>query len=209
MKYLTALFSVFILIANVEASPPKGFLKGPYFMLQGGIFDFTADNNARTGAKVGKNYEPIVGFNFGWNLYDSIASELQVRYTTNKNNGNREHVVKANFNFVYSFIMDKFANRESTRFIPFLQGGPMLLLAAVPGDPASSDKILSLWGPGVGIGGGLRVLYKRYIYFGLLAQSDFVILPDRNQNISGVNTKIIGGGPDAQFGVTGTIGVHF
>ncbi|MBI2342384.1 MAG: hypothetical protein HYU98_06610 [Deltaproteobacteria bacterium] len=209
MKYLAALFLLLFFIANADAAPPKGFHKGPYFMLQGGIFNFAADNNVRTGAKVGRDYEPAVGFNFGWNLYDWMAPEFQVRYTTNKNNGNREHVVKANFNFVYSLITDSLADRESIRLIPFLQSGPMLLLAAVPGDPTSSDKILSLWGPGIGVGGGLRVLYKRYVYFGLLAQSDFVVLPDRHQNVGGVNTKIIDGSMDAQFGATGTIGVHF
>ncbi len=195
-------FWILILPSSAFAKPPQGFHEGPYILINGGLFNYTADNNIHTGEKVGRDFEPTVGFNFGWNLTDWIAPELEVRYSTNKNNGNREHVVDVNLNAVYSFIIDE-------HFIPFIQGGPMAQFAAIPGDPGSNDRVIGYWGPGVSLGAGLMVMFLQYGYVGILGQYDFLHLPAKNQSIGGITTQITAGGWDPQFGASIQTGVHF
>jgi len=191
------------------ARPQKDFLRGPYFMVGGGIMGYSADKNIRLNKKVGRDYEPDVGFVFGWNIVDYIAPELQVRYATNKNSGNREHLVTANINCVVTPIIDGMTDWENVKILPFVQGGPALHMAAVPGDPASSDKTIPLWAPGFGVGGGLRFLFGEYVFAALLAQVDFVDMPAKYQDIGGKSTKILAGGWDTEPSFNGMIGVHF
>src|SRR3989338_6958293 len=128
------------------ASPSSGFHKGPYFLLEGGVLNFEAD-------KVARNYEPTVGFHFGWNLKNYIAPELQIRYATNKNNGNREHIINVNVNTVFTFITNQLTKKNSVRLLPFIQGGVIAQFAAIPGDTSSTDRTVPMWGPGIGLGG--------------------------------------------------------
>lgn len=204
MKVRSLIICLFVIcdMAQALASPPTGFHKGPYIMLNGGILNYTVDNNQRTGAKVGRDIEPSIGFNFGWFIKDSIAPELMVRYSTNKNGGSREHVVNVNLNAIYSFIV-------SPTIIPFAQIGPVAQFAAIPGDPSSSDRTIALWGVGAGAGGGIRLLFLKYGYAGLLAQMDFIKLPSKYQDISGTSQRIIKGGFDVQPALSALAGFHF
>lgn len=207
----TALFVVCLLLPaySAHARPPSGFHEGPYFMLEGGLLNFSADTNVRTNTKVGHDYEPAAGFTFGWNLVDWIAPEFEVKYTTNKNGGNREHVVNVGMNAVLYLITDQMTDFKSIHILPFVLAGPVFQFAAVPGDAASSDKTMSAWGPGFGAGAGIRMLFAKYGYAGITVRSDFVLLPDKSQNIGGATAKIMDGGFDVQLGLMGYIGVHF
>lgn len=210
-KICTLLFLLFLLFSSniAIARTPTGFHEGPYFMLMGGVLNYTADDNARTGASVGRDYEPCFGFNFGWNLKDYIAPELEVRYATNKNSGNREHVVNVNLNAVYTLLIDPLTRSKNVKVLPFIQAGPMVQFAAIPGDPLSSDKTIPSWGPGLSIGTGLKILFLKYGYAGLMMQTDFLSLPTKKQNILGVDTVIVKGGWDVQLDFLAMFGAHF
>ena len=196
-------------ICPAANAQPSGFHEGPYFMLHGGLLNFSADNNVRTSTKVGRDFEPSVGFNFGWNLKDWIGPELEVRYATNKNGGNREHIVNVNINAVYSFIIDQLGISKNSAVIPFIQTGPAIQLAAVPGDVLSTDNTMAVWGAGFGVGAGVKILFKRYGYAGILGQSDFIHLPNKYQNIGGSMVKVMNGGWEPEVGVSLMAGVHF
>lgn len=200
MKY----FAIISLLAAwpALAAQPSGFHEGPYFLLSGGILNFSADNNVRTGARVGSDFEPAVGFHFGWNITDNFAPELQVRYSTNEESNAREHVVNVNLNGVYSFIINSY-------FIPFVQAGGAALISAVPGDTASSDNLMSMWGGGIGFGAGIKTLFKKYGYAGILVQTDILQLKTNYQDIGATYQQITKGGWEALFGASALVGVHF
>jgi len=195
--------------ATALAKPPKGFHEGPYFQFSGGVFQYTGDDNTRTSTRTANDWEPLIGFNFGWNVTDYFAPELQVKYSTNANSGNREHVMNVNINGVLTFITDYLTQMKNFKVLPYVQAGPMAQFAAIPGDPLASDSSIFLWAPGVSIGGGVRFMVSRYGYFGVMAQSDFVCLPEKSQNVAGTNEVIIGGGWSAQPAFLGLAGVHF
>jgi hypothetical protein len=195
--------------AGALASPTKGFHEGPYILLNGGFFYYTADNNVRTGTKTNNDFEPTVGFNFGWNLKDYFAPELQARYSTSSNGNAREHVVDVNFNAVLTLVIDQLTSSKKIKLLPFLQAGPMLQFASLPADPASSNKTISVWAPGFSVGGGLRVLFLRYGYAGILGMCDFVSMPEKQQNFGGTDQVVIKGEWNAQPAFMGLLGVHF
>lgn len=198
-----------LISSAAESAIAKGSLKGPYFLVNGGASYFAADNNVRTGAQVGRNFEPSGGFHFGWNIFNQFAPELEARYTTNRNGGNREHIATLNVNAVYSIILKKLTDFKKVKILPFLQAGPVIQLASLPGDPESTDGVITTWGQGFGFGGGVRFLIKTYFYLGALAQLDFVSFPDKFQTVGGASTKIISGGWKTEPAFSGNIGVHF
>jgi len=209
-KIILLLAAITAASGAAEARAPKGFHEGPYFLLSGGMFTYTADNNARRNTTTGNDIEPTVGFNFGWNIKDYIAPELQTRYTTNRNSGRREYVASININAVYSFVTPQLTSFKNNVYIlPFLQMGPVFQFAAVPGDPDADTSTLFQWGAGIGVGGGAKVLFGRYVYLGILAQSDFLYLNEKKQDIGGVPAIILNGGWDGQLAVSGLAGCHF
>ncbi len=209
MKKIWILFGLCILSfgSSAYAKAPVGFHEGPYFLINTGVRNFTADNNARTGAQVGRNFEPVVGFNFGWNLTDYFAPELQARYSTSKSNGSREQLVNVNVNAIYFLVIDQLTS-SSVYILPFLQGGPVVQAGVIPGDPSVGGTITVVAG-GFGVGGGVRVMFLTYGYVGILGQVDFIDFPGKSQNIGGVDTTILKGGWDPQIGATFEAGVHF
>ncbi len=119
--------------ANAFAKPTTGFHEGPYLLANVGILNYTVDNNIRTNTQVARDWEPSYGINFGWNIKDYIAPELEIRYATNKNNGNREQAVDVNLNVVYTFIATPLVMNDAMAFLPFVQAGPMVQFAGIPG----------------------------------------------------------------------------
>lgn len=211
MDKLTRLLIIMIILipSTALARPHKGFYEGPYLRIIGGMTSATFDNNSRTGAKMAGDFEGVYGFHFGWNLWDTTAPELEVRYATKKVRDNREHIVNTNLNIKYSFITDGLTGLGHLNIMPYVQGGPALLLAAVPGDPESSDRIMPAWGLGIGGGAGVDFLISRYLYFGLIVQADIHYIPSVNQTVNGTSQKIIAGGWEPQLGVLGAAGIHF
>lgn len=204
------IISILLIPAAVFAKPRKGFHEGPYLNIIGGLISATFDKNDRTGEKTGGDYHGNYGFDFGWNLWDTTAAELEVRYMTTKATGNREHIVNINTNIKYAFIFDALTNiKGSLHILPFVKGGPSAIIAAVPGDPLANYSLMTVWGVGVGGSIGADFMVKRYIYFGFLVQGDMHHIHPVYQNIGGANTKIIKGGWSPQLGVLGSVGVHF
>lgn len=209
MKKVICLILLFFAISSTSFAAPKGFHEGPYFMLNAGLINYTVDNNARTGKKVGRDIEPAFGFNFGWNITDAIAPELLVRYATNKNDGNREHVINTHLNVVYSFLINSLIKHEKFRVMPIVKAGLVAQLAALPGDPLSNDDKVAVWGIGPSFTLGVRAMITRYVYCGINGESNFIRLPAKYQGISGIKAKILSGGWDLQLGLVGEFGVHF
>lgn len=211
MGRFTAVIVILIIITPslTLAGAPKGFHEGPYLRIIGGLNSVTFDNNARTGAKTGSNYHGGYGFQFGWNLWDEFAPELEVRYTTTKVRDNREHLVNVNLNIKYSFVTHILTKMKHLQILPFVQGGPTGMVAAVPGDPESNDKFMPTWGLGVGAGAGVDFLIIKNIYAGILIQADIYYVDLVHQNVNGVNQTILAGGWEPQLGVMGAAGVHF
>lgn len=192
--------------------PPKGFHEGPYLRLIGGVNSSTFDKNARTGQKTGNDYEGTFGAEFGWNIWDSAGPEIQLRYVTKKVRNTREHVVNINLNLKYNFVTNALTDLAGGKLhiLPFVQGGPAALIAAVPGDPAAAgDDVMAVWGVGGGLGVGSDFLILKYLYLGFIVQVDVHYIPSVKQNINGVKQTIIAGGWEPQLGVLGMAGVHF
>jgi len=209
MKKVICLTLLFLIVSMTSSAAPKGFNKGPYFLLNAGFIHYTVDNNARTGRKVGRNIEPAFGFDFGWNITDEIAPELLIRYATNKNNGNREHIVNTHLSAVYNFLINGLVNHKIFHIIPIVKAGLVAQLAAIPGDPLSNDDKMAVWGIGPSFSAGVRAMITRYFYCGINGETNFIHLPAKYQEISGTKTKILSGGWDLQLGLVGEVGVHF
>lgn len=210
LQKLAIIAAIIIVPSLALARPPQGFHEGPYIRFIGGMESVTFDNNRRTNQKVGQDYEGTVGFQFGWNLWDSTAAEFEGRYvTTQISNERREHVVNVNLNIKYSFITNGLTDIGYLHILPFVQGGPAALFAAVPGDPSTSDKILSVYGLGFGGGAGIDFLIGQYVYFGALFQADLYYVPVVRQNMNGSLQRIVGGDWEPQIGILGAAGVHF
>jgi hypothetical protein len=207
---LTAFVLIIFSSGVANARPPKGFHEGPYLLFSGGMLTYTADDNVRTKTSTGNDIEPTFGFNFGWNLKDYVGAELQARYSTNRNAGVREHIATANISAVFTLVTPQLTNfKKPVYVLPFVQAGPAVQFAAVPADPAAGGGTLLHWGIGPSIGGGVRVLFARYFYVGVLAQVDFLYLNEKKQDIGGVQTVILNEGWDGQIGISGLAGCHF
>ncbi len=190
--------------------PRKGFMKGPYITLTGGVMQFDWDKNSRTGVEEGAPWEPMMGLGFGWNLNDWLAPELLIRYTTDDNQGRREYIAGANFGFVFSWLAKPLLDFEKWRVLPFIKPGFGLQVAVLPGDPSSADNKVTSIGFGPSVGGGIRFLYNKYLYFGLEAQEEIL----KQQNViqtlnTGATLQIYKGGWVSQFETFATIGLHF
>lgn len=206
---LLLILFILLLPAIVCAKPSKGFHEGPYLRIIGGLAATEFDNNPRTGDNQGGDYQGCFGFQFGWNLWDSTAAELEGRYSTKKIRDNREHLVNINLNIKYSFIVNGLTDLGGFHILPFVQGGPAALIAAVPGDPASNDRIIGVYGGGFGGGTGVDFLIKQYIHFGIFIQADVYYINPVNQTIGGRSQRVIKGGWEPQWGILGAAGVHF
>jgi hypothetical protein len=212
MKFcrITVFLTIILLPALTFADYRKGFNEGPYLRIIGGVSTVMFDNNARTGEKTSHDYEGAFGFQFGWNLWDHAAPELEVRYVTKRVRTSREHVFNINLNMKYSVITNGLTNIAGTlNIMPVLFAGPSVLLSAVPGDQLTNDALMTVWGIGFGGGAGVDFVFKRYISFGIIIQGDALYISPAYQTINGTRWKIINGGWEPQLGILGAAGVHF
>ncbi len=193
------------------ARAPRGFNQGPYLQFIGGAMNIGFDNNAYRHESFGHEFEGCYGFNFGWFVYDHLAPEIEVRYSTNKSHGSREHILNLNLNVKYSLITDTLTNEDINKLpvIPYIAGGAAIQLSNIPGDPDSNDPAMNIVAPGLGASGGIDFLYFKYAYFGIQVQGDFIHVPEESQMINGSMQKVISGGWDPQVSFLGKAGVHF
>lgn len=217
VKRLPTILLLFISITwtlPAWAKPLKGFNEGPYLCLEGGVVQADFDRDEQTGTKIGHDFEGAVGLVFGWNIWDWFSAELEGRYGTNTTSGRREHLVGANVNGRYFFILDALTDFQSLRIIPTLKGGFSFRVVSLPGNPNSTDTAVTTFGWGPSVGGGISFLVKKYLFFGLDVQEDLLFFDDTRQNLTvngaaAPNTLIYKGGFYPQFSAMAFIGVHY
>lgn len=194
------------------ARPAKGFHTGPYLVLEGGAMQADFDTDQVTGQRQGNNWEPAVGFVFGWNIYDSLSAEMQGMYTTDKNGGRRIHIASANVYARFTLITDTLTDFPTFRILPFAKIGMGFRGTVLPATPTSAnpdDKITQI-GLGPSVGGGLAFLWKKYFYFGIDMQGDLYLYDDIDQTVGGVpNTRVYNGGFHPSFTGMVFVGVHY
>jgi hypothetical protein len=205
---ITAIAALLLASASAECRPDRGFNEGPYLDLLGGAGQFDFDYNQATQSKVGGDFEPLVGIIFGWNALDQLSAEIQARYTTNKNSGQREHIANANLYAKWMPIFDALTDFQSLRILPFVKGGMGITVAVVPGGDASTKMTMIGFGPSVG--GGIAFLWKKYVHFGIDVQEDFLYFGDQRQTVGSTPDALIyKSGFFHQFSGMGFIGVHY
>ena len=212
-RFLYLFFAFFIAGPAFADSWHKGMHTGPYLLGSGGLQQLSWDINARTQKQEGNRSEPLAGFTFGWHLNDWLSPELETRYTTSNNAGRREHMAIINIGVSNTLLWRPLMGVGSFNFFPYCNANLGVGLASLPGDLNASDDRLSVFSIGPGIAGGIRVQWKRYIYFGVQAQEDYLYHSDKSQNIAigGVVTReiVYDGGFKPQFALQGMVGVHY
>jgi len=203
-----------VFASSAEAKPRRGFHTGPYLAIEVGAGQNDFDTNQRTGEKVGADFEPIIGFLFGWNIYDWFSTELSGRYATSKVADKREQIGSASINAKFFLITDALTDFPTLRILPFAKVGAAFKVVALPGDTgAMKDDVLTSFAYGPSVGGGVMFLWKKYVYLGINVQGDFLIFEDKYQDInnggSATSTLIYKGGFIPQFITTAILGVHF
>jgi len=215
MRRILATTIALAILATAQASwarPAKGFHTGPYLVLEGGALHADFDTDQVTGQNQGNDWEPTVGFVFGWNIFDAFSTELQGMYTTDKNGGRRIHIASANIYAKLFLITDTLTDFPTFRILPFAKAGMGFRATILPSTPAASnpdDKVTRI-GLGPSVGGGLAFLWKKYFYFGIDVQGDLYIYDDIDQTVAGVpNTRVYDGGFQPSFTGMAFVGVHY
>lgn len=200
-----------VLSQDASARPPKDFHDGPYLVLEGGIWQSDFDTDEITGQRQSNDWEPVVGFVFGWNMYDWFSTELQGKYTTDKNNDRRTHIASANVYAKFTLIADALTDFSSFRALPFVKAGMGFRAAVLPNTPAvNPDDSRTQLGYGPSVGGGIAFLWKKYFYFGIDVQEDLYFYEDIAETVGGVpNTIVYKGGFHPSFSGMGFVGVHY
>ena len=206
---LAAVATAILVTASAEARPQKGFHSGPYLVLELGAMQEDFDRDQVTGQDIGSDFQPSFGFVFGWNIWDFFSGELQGRYSTNLSKSRREHIASANAYGKWTFIADALTDFPSLRILPFVKGGLATRVSALPGTPGSSNSVVTRFGVGPTAGAGIAFLWKKYFYFGIDVQEDFLFFNDIDQTVGGVMRRVYDGGFHPSFSASAMIGVHY
>lgn len=216
ISLLRVAFAATLLLVHLSAPspafarPPRGFHTGPYLALEIGALQEDFDFDRVAALSVGRDFEPVFGFLFGWNIWDSFSGELQGRYATDFNAGRREHIACANAYARYTFIADPLTDFPTLRILPFLKGGVAVRINALPGTPGTDKNVVARAGVGPSAGGGVSFLWKKYFYFGIDLQEDLLILGDIDQTVGGIpGTLVYEGGFHPSFSAMAMVGVHY
>ncbi|MBI4212228.1 MAG: hypothetical protein HY540_06275 [Deltaproteobacteria bacterium] len=215
MKRCISLFIFFSLFTHhlIAHAWEKGFHEGPYLLFEGGVLQSDFDTDQVSGAQIGRDFEPSFGLIFGWNITDTIATELKGLYSTNLKSDRREHIVATNINLRYSFLVDALV-RNKLKIMPYVKIGPAVRLTAFPGNPQSSDQLIPSYAIGPSAGGGLMFIWGKYLSIGLDAHEDFLLFNDNRQDLdlaspAQTNQLVYKGGLHPQFGAGILFGVHY
>lgn len=197
-----------------KAKPPKGFNTGPYLLAEGGIMQANFDYDQYSNINVGHDWEPVFGVIFGWNIWDWFSAELEGKYGTNKKASRREHLVSANLNAKYFFITNALTDFPSLRIMPTVKIGASFRVAVLPGNPNSTDTMVTTFGGGPSLGGGVTCIWKKYFTFGFTIQEDLLFFENVRQTltVNGTtvpNALIYEGGFKPQFSAMVIVGAHF
>lgn len=171
---------------------------------------FDWDINQRSGVEEGRRYEPMIALGFGWNVLDWMAPELFLRYSSNRNLGRREHIAGANIGVAFTWAPKPLIDFKKWRILPFIMPETCFQVVVLPGDPNANDDRISSKGVGGGIRGGIRFLFKEYLYFGFEAEEEFLYHEGQTQMLrQGGTAQIYKGGWKPQFSVFTIVGIHY
>ena len=201
----------FCLSLEAKAKPiRRGFYEGPYLTLSGGVLQFDWDINQRTKVEEGHSFEPLLVLGFGWNINDWIAPEMQLRYSTNFNGGRREHIAAINLGGAFTWIAKPLTDFRLWHILPFIKPSFTVQVSSLPGDPLAADHRVTIVGVGPNIGGGIRFLFKDYLYLGIEVQDELLQQSNKSQTLNpGGSNLIYAGGWKQQFLALGMVGIHF
>lgn len=215
MKHRTIISFLAILLllsfaSTVSARPRRGFHTGPYLLFEIGALQADFDTDAVTGEQVGHDFDATFGFLFGWNLWDEFSTELQGRYGTNLRAGRREHIASGNIYAKYTFIINALTDFPTLRILPFLKAGMASQISVLPANRDSTNETATQIGLGPSPGAGIAFLWKKYFYFGIDIQEDFLFYDDIRETVNGVpDTLVYRGGFHPSFSAMAMIGVHY
>jgi len=207
---IVAVLSMLLQTDSVQARPVKRFHTGPYLVFEAGAVQMNYDKNEADGIDVGRDFEPSIGFLFGWNLNDEFSAELQGRYATNANGARRIHAGSGNIYGKYTFIFDPLVDFNSLKILPFVKVGGSFRIASLPGASSAGSGNVTQFGAGPSPGAGITFLMFKYFYFGIDLQYDLLFFRDVRQTVAGMpGTTIYRGGFHPSFGGSAMLGVHY
>lgn len=222
----TAIAIVVVLFAFIFASSSawadnsteKGWHKGPYLLLMGGMMQAGNDTNVDTNRRFDGKFAPAVGLTFGWDITDWIGPMLNLKYgfdTDDVGNGTadypiesaREHIINIELVAKGTLLTNWKNISETFKFLPYFKLGGAAHGLYVNA-PTGNNKIGS-WGAGIALGGGVDFLFKKHFSFGIDITEDLLWLQSVKKTVSGSEKEILKGGFTPQFSLMGTVGYHF
>lgn len=225
MKKIAAVFilvAMFIATSNAIAGPKfpeKGWHKGPYLFVMGGMTQAGNDRNVDTNMRFASIFAPAVGLTFGWDIADWIGPMLSLKYgfdtdTVGNNTPNhpvqnaREHIINIELMGRVTFLTGWKNISEKFKILPYVKVG-----GAAHGlyiNAAASANKGGSWGYGPGVGAGIEGLIIDKIWVGIDLQENLLFLQSVKKTVGGTpNTEILKGGFYPQFALMGTVGYHF
>jgi hypothetical protein len=201
--------------------PEKGWHKGPYVAVHGGMIQATDDRNIQTGVQFNGTFNPSVGLTFGWDINDWLGPMMQFSYSTatgRVGNGTpnypienaRQHIMSFSLfaRAVIPYFLKAKWQPRNIKILPYFKlggtGYGMLVNAGSNGNKVGG------YGGGVGVGAGVEFYIWKGIFFAIDLTENFIFQKATRETVGGVpNTKITNGGFYAQFNFLGLIGWHF
>lgn len=239
MKKLLIAFCVFLVAALISVLaraespkfPDKGWHKGPYVLLHGGMMQVTNDKHIVTDRKFNGSLDPAFGLTFGWDIADWIGPMMQITYaTTTSEVGSAVAVAKDGVNYpagtfpvetarqhvlnfgLYARATLPYFTRanwqpNSVKIIPYAKLGGVghALFVNAPTDANKTGAV----GGGIGFGAGVEMFIWKGLFVGLDVTENVIFQKAFYRTINGANTKVTDGGAKMQFNLLGMVGWHF
>jgi len=207
---------------KVKASdfPEKGWHKGPYVAITGGMMQMSKDRHTQTGRKFNGSINPAFGLAFGWDIADWIGPLLQMTYsTTTAQVGDgtatypvenaRQHAM--DFGLYCRATLPYFTRASwqpnNVKFIPYAKLGGTGYAMFV-NSPTDANKI-GAYGGGIGVGLGMEFFIWKGLFLAVDFTENLIFQGSYYRTINGVNTKVVDGGLNAQALILGMLGWHF
>jgi hypothetical protein len=200
--------------------PEKGWHKGAYIAVHGGMMQVSNDTNIQTNVKFDGMWNPAFGLTFGWDIADWIGPMVQMTYSTKLGtvgNGTanypienaRQHVL--NFSLFARATLPYFTRAKwqpnSVKILPYLKlggtGHGMFVNAGADGNKVGG------YGGGIGIGAGCEFYIWKGLFVAIDLTENLIFQQALYKTVGGVNTKLTDGGFTPQFNLLALLGWHF
>lgn len=208
--------------------PDKGWHKGFYFGLGGGLMQATNDKHVVTGRTFDGSVLPAFGLTLGYDILDWIGPQLTATFATGRGQvgtatgaagtfgpgtfpleNAREYAANIGLyvRATAPYFVDAGWQHENFKFIPYAKlggiGHGLYVNAHTPANKTGA------YGGGLGGGLGIEMFIWKGIDICIDATENVIFQGSYYRTISGTRTKVIEGGTKAQFNLLGTIGYHF